>query len=240
MKKFKRMSIPISLIIKFFYCAVDNESICLRCDEEGMLQVEDVHDLYGAHDEADTRVAFHAVHIEQLNPGNIVIRCDDTDILIIILSNIQKFSQSHVWLDMGLDYNNSRTFIDVKGTADKLNYIQALPGIYAFIGCDYTPAFSRKGKTRLVEIMLKSVLFVNKFNKMREEDLSDKDIDAIGSFTCSMFGYSKLTAVNEAQYLHFKSKCKPKEAAKLLDCFKNVDPCLFPPCKQVLMQQIKR
>ena len=36
--------------------------------------------------------------------------CNDTDILVIILSNIQKLA----WLDMGLDYNNSCTFIDVK------------------------------------------------------------------------------------------------------------------------------
>ena len=54
-----------------------------------------------------------------------------------------------------------------------------------------------------------------------------------------MFGYSKLTSINEARYLHSKSKCKPKEATKPFDCFKNVDLCLFPPCKQVLMQQIK-
>ena len=113
---------------KVFYCFVDNECICLQCDE-GVLQVEDVHDLYGAHDEADTCVAFHAVHVEQLNPGNTAIRCDDTDILIIMLLNIQKFSQTHAWLDMGLDYNNSYTFIDVKGTAEKLNYIEALPCI---------------------------------------------------------------------------------------------------------------
>ena len=169
---------------KVFYCSVDNECICLQCDEEGMLQV-DVHDLYGTHDEADTRVAFHAVHVEQLNPGNIVIRCNDTDILIIMLSNIQKFSQSHVWLDMGLDYNNSHTFINVKRTADKLNFTQALPGIYAFTGCDYTPAFFRQGKKRPIEIMLKSVLFINTFNKMGEEYLSDEDIDAVESFTCS-------------------------------------------------------
>ena len=74
---------------------------------------------------------------------------------------------------------------------------------------------------------------------MEEEDLTDEDIDEIESFTCSMFGYSKLTSINEARYLHSKSKCKPKEAAKPFDCFKNVDLCLFPPCKQVLMQQIK-
>ena len=165
-----------------------------------MLQV-DVHDLYSTHDEADTRVAFHAVHVEQLNPGNIVIRCNDTDIFIIMLLNIQKFSQSHVWVDMGLDYNNSCTFIDDKGTADKLNFIQALPGVYAFTGCDYTPAFFRKGKKRPIEIMLKSVLFISMFNKMGEEDLSDTDIDAIKSLTCSKFGYSRLTSINEARYL---------------------------------------
>ena len=53
-------------------------------------------------------------------------------------------------------------------------------------------------------------------------------------------GYRELTSRNKARYLHFKSKCKPKEAAKPLDFLKNVDPCLFPLCKQVLMQQIKR
>ena len=61
-----------------------------------MLQVEDVYGLYGTHDEANTRVAFCVVHIEQLNTRNNVFRCNDTDILIKMLSNIQKFSQSQV------------------------------------------------------------------------------------------------------------------------------------------------
>ena len=53
---------------------------------------------------------------------------------------------------------------------------------------------------------------------MGEEDLSDEDINAIESFTCSMFGYSKVTSINEARYLHFKSQCKPEEAANPLVC----------------------
>ena len=102
-----------------------------------------------------------------------------------MLSNIQKFSQSHVLLDMGLDYD-SHTFIDVKGTADKLNYIHALPGVCAFTGYDCTPAFfSIKSP---IEIMLKSGLFINMFNKMGEEYLILKDIDVLEYFTCSMFG----------------------------------------------------
>ena len=74
---------------------------------------------------------------------------------------------------------------------------------------------------------------------MGEEDLIDMDIDVLESFTCSMFDYSKLTSINEARYLHFKNKCKPKEAAKPLDCSIR-DPCLFPPCVRVLIEQIKR
>ena len=62
------------------------------------------------------------------------------------------------------------TFSDVKGTADKLNYFQALPGVCTFTGCDYIPAFLKKGKKRPIEIMLKSYIYQS-FNKIGEEDL---------------------------------------------------------------------
>ena len=75
---------------------------------------------------------------------------------------------------MGLDYNNSFSFINVKGTAEKLNYIQALPEIYTFNGCDYTPAFFKKDKKHPIEIILKSDLLINSFLKMGEEDLIGK------------------------------------------------------------------
>ena len=55
-----------------------------------------------------------------------------------------------------------------------------------------------------------------------------------------MVGSSISTPINEARYVHFKSKCKPKEAAKSLAYFKNLDLCLFPSCKRVLMKKFKR
>ena len=113
------------------------------------------------HDETDTCVGFHAVHIEQLNPGNTVIRCYGIEIFIIILSNSQKFGQSHVWLDIGLEYNNSCTFVDFKGTADRLNYIHALPAACTFTGCNYTPAFFKKSKKHAIKIMLEPDLFIS-------------------------------------------------------------------------------
>ena len=224
---------------KTLYCSVDNECISLQCDEEGELTMETVHDLYGAHDEADTRVAFHALHVERCHPGNTVIRCNDTDVLIIMLANHEKFKESHVWLDVGLDYNNSRHYVDIKATAQNINYIRALPGIYAFTGCDYIPAFLKKEK-KDIEVMLKNNAFIDVFSRLGEEKLTDNDVVLLEEFTCAMFGYTKLSSINEARYSYFKSKCTPKASSKPLDSLKSVDPSLFPPCSSVLLEQMRR
>ena len=130
--------------------------------------------------------------------------------------------------------------IDVKATAEKMDYLKALPGIYSFTGCDYTPAFFRKGKKRPFNIMIKSAKYTEIFGKFGEQELTEDDIKVVESYVCSMFGYHKLKSINEARLIHFKSKCKPKETAKPLDSLKNVDPSSFPPCKAVLLQQIRR
>ena len=225
---------------KMLYLSVDNECICLTNDDDGQMIVSECVELYGDHDEADTRVAFHAYHSEQHHPGNIVIRCNDTDVLIIMLANIIHFHASHVWLDVGLEYNNSRHYVDVHATSRSIEYVSALPGIYSYSGCDYIPSFMRKGKKRPIKTMLKKVTFVDVFSRLGDEELTEDDLATMEEFTCCLFGYPKLKHINEARYLYFQAKCKPKSTEKPLDCIKSVDPSLFPPCRSVLIQQIKR
>ena len=50
-------------------------------------KVENVPELHGDHLEADTRVEFHAKHADEVNAGNIVIRANDTDIMVILITN---------------------------------------------------------------------------------------------------------------------------------------------------------
>ena len=156
-----------------------------------------------------------------------------------MLANHHKFEESRVWLDVGLDYNNSRKYIDIKATAQNIDYVRALPGIYAFTGCDYIPSFSRKGKIRPIKLMLKNEYFIDVFTRFGEEELTEDDYAMIEEFTCSMFGYGKLKSINEARFAYFQIKCKPKSSEKPLDCIKSVDPSMFPPCRSVLEQQIK-
>ena len=58
---------------KIFYCSIDNE--CKRYSVvDGVVKVDDIPELYGNHLEADTRVAFHALHADKTDGGNIVVR----------------------------------------------------------------------------------------------------------------------------------------------------------------------
>ena len=226
---------------KILYISVDNE--CIRVENDvntGDFLVSECLELFGDHDEADTRVAFHARHVERFDPGNTVIRCNDTDIFTIMLVNHEHFQASRVWLDVGLDYNNSRKFIDVKATAAKISYVKALPGIYGISGLDFIPAFLRKGKKKPIKVMLKKDKFIAAFTRFGEEDITKDDISTIEEFTCHLFGFPKVKSINEARFIHFQNKCKPKSSEKPLDCIKSVDPSMFPPCRSVLLEQIKR
>ena len=135
---------------KVFYCSIDN--ICKKFyAADGLLKVEDVTDLYGHHLEADTRVAFHAAYADNNDPGNIVIRANDTDILIVICNSMR--FRSNIWLDSGLDYNNSRKLVNVTQLSQTIEPVKSLPGIYAFTGNDYMPSFHGKGKIRPMKLM---------------------------------------------------------------------------------------
>ena len=54
------------------------------------------------HQEADTRMVLHAKHMSDGQPfGNIIVRSNDTDVLIILLTHAGNI-QSQLWMDAGL------------------------------------------------------------------------------------------------------------------------------------------
>ena len=61
--------------------------------------------------EADSKIAFF---LAISNAVTAVIRCADTDILIIILGNIRKFSNIKIWIDFGI--GKDQLYINVTGT----------------------------------------------------------------------------------------------------------------------------
>ncbi len=111
------------------------------------------------HEEADTRITWHLSYImrtcaQDIFP-NIVIRATDTDIMIILLYHVPNMVGCKVWMDSGMSSDNTRKYITISSIAKGLGVeiCNALLAFHAFTGCDYTCAFSGKGKVRPFKLM---------------------------------------------------------------------------------------
>ena len=225
---------------KTLICAINNEAKKYMCVDSNHVRVEIVPELFGSHEEADTRVAFHAKHADTFNPGNIVVRGNDTDIVIILVTNAHHFTKSQLWYDAGQAYNNTREYLDIKAFANHIKETRSLAGSYAFVGLDYSPSFFGKGKIRPMELIRKTERFNECFQLFGEQGLNDKMVETVEELVCCMYGYKKQHSINHVRYLLFQEKAKPKANKGPLDSIKSIDPVRFPPCQKVLLQQIKR
>ena len=58
-------------------------------------------------DHKKKEVMFHAMHAEQENPGNIILRATDTDIMVILLMHEHLLKYSKIRFDTGHDSKNT-------------------------------------------------------------------------------------------------------------------------------------
>ena len=110
-----------------------------------------------SHEEADSRMIFHLKSI--VSPNNVVIRTADTDVLIIALGCFSSLDQQvNTWLEVGLYSKNTLRYISVNQLFRKLGekLCKSLPAFHAFTGCDYSAAFSRKGKLQPFKLLEKN------------------------------------------------------------------------------------
>ncbi len=65
--------------------------------DEGTVSRQPMEALKCSHDEADTRVVWHLTEMsDQEQDANVVVRCDDTDILVMLLTHITHLPLSHL------------------------------------------------------------------------------------------------------------------------------------------------
>ena len=207
----------------------------------GRVLVREEENMRSIHEEADSRMISHLKYIP--TPSNVVIRTTDTDVLAIAIGNLSKIEPGiHVWLEVGSYNKNNHRFIDVNSICEHLgeSLSNAIPAIHAFTGCDYLPAFSRKAKTRPLSILEKNKEFQIAFASLgTSETIQEDTVKIIEQFVCTMYGNKNLESVNACRYQMFMKIYKPKNKNPL-SSVKGIDGSSLPPCKSVLMEQIKR
>ncbi|KAI9559499.1 hypothetical protein GHT06_013493 [Daphnia sinensis] len=208
---------------------------------EGKVKRAEEPSFFCNHEEADTRMIGHLGLIS--TPANVVIKTSDTDVLAIAIGNMSKIrSGITLYLEVGLISKNTLRYINVTAISAKLGspLSEAIPGFHAFTGCDYCPAFSRKGKIGPLRILESSVSFQRAFSTFgSHETLPQWVSEEVEKFVCHMYGKKRLNSVDDARLEAFKKVYEPKKN-KPLESVKGLDFNNLPPCKTVLLQQMKR
>ena len=87
----------------FLYYAVEQECYCYS-SENGTVNRNQIHELQCVHEEADTRLLYHANFVAEKygEVPVIVIRSNDTDVFILILHHA-RFMNAQLWMDAGVN-----------------------------------------------------------------------------------------------------------------------------------------
>jgi len=220
------------------YLGIEENCYCLRVDDNTII-CEEVPALSEClHEEADTRMIFHLCSILS-SQQTIAVRIADTDVFILLLYHVshQQNCTSEVCMDVGLSTNNTRRYISISSLEYDLeqSVIDALPGLHAFSGSDYTSSFMNKGKIRALQLIMKEKSFADAFAALgNSAELSASSATELERFTCTLYGCPKLNTINDVRYALFQQKYAPKRNDTPLEKIQWINPSSMPPCQSVL------
>ena len=134
---------------------------------------------------------------------------------------------------------NKTRIIDIKevreslpskiGEIDIEDFLEALPGLHAFTGCDSVSSLAGKGKVKAFNIVTKKDKYVQLFKLLGSEcNVDDMIVELLEEFLCELYGYKDLKNINVLRYMIYCSKRGKRECEQL------------PPCRSSLVKHISR
>lgn len=220
---------------KTLYVSHGGACIELKSNGDNQLEIDQPSSFQCHHEEADTLIAFHA---REISDGNILVRSSDTDVFIILLGLCGRSTGMNIIMDYGS--GNNRRYIDVSNVAalqenKQPGSTEALIGLHALTGCDFTSCFFRKGKMKPLQKMEASTTHMQALRSLTSEEV---DVPAITSFVCSLYG-CVTSDINEARCKAFKRISSGGEKGPLAK-LKKINCSSLPPCAKTLGNHIKR
>lgn len=207
-----------------------------------VIRTNDTHLSCPSHEEADTKIIFHICNLNLDYIPQVTIRCSDTDIIIILLGNMG-LVHDRMKISMHVGTGNNHRFIDVNKLYKELgqDLCNALPAFHAFTGCDFNPAFFKKGKQKPFNILEKSQIYKKAFTDMSENyDNLQEAFNVIEKFTCEVYGYKRITKINESRVASFMKKYKIMDTKDILRLDINFDASQLAPSQSELYEQFLR
>ena len=184
-----------------------------------------------SHEEADTRIFVHARHAAEAGSKVIMVKANDTDILVIaisVLQALQNLGLQQLWVAFGQKQNLK--WIPVHDLCCKLaEKSNGMLFFHAFTGCDVVSGFRGKGKKSAWQTWNVCDEASGVFSKLSHYPpvVDDEDLEILEKFVVMMYDRSSTAeGVDEARLDMFAWKQRPYEA--------------IPPTRSALKQHMKR
>ena len=179
------------------------------------------------HEEADTRLLLHAKHAANEGVSSILIECEDSDVMMLLLAYSEEI-KCKMYMKRGT--LNRMRIIDIGEIRNTLSdgIAKALPGYHAFTGCDSVSAFAGKGKLAGFRLLKREPRFQEAFQILGQSlNVPEPTIEVLEEFVCCLYGIN-VSNVTDLRYLLFCAKGG------------EIGSHLLPPSKACLHQHILR
>ena len=188
----------------------------------------DVSELYCTHEEADTRLLFHAKHLYEKGFRKILIQATDTDVVVIAIAASSVLQDCELWVAFGHGIKLRYIPCHLLSSGLGIDAAKGLLFFHALTGCDQCSGFHGIGKKTAWKI-LKSMpqlhsLFA--FLSTTPNSISSDQFDQIQRFVVLLYQRtSELKFVNDLRKMLF---CQNRSIDNI------------PPTKNALEQHVKR
>jgi len=98
------------------------------------------------HEEADTRILFHAAHCANNGDSRVMVRTVDIDVVVLSVACFQRMSAAELWLAFGSGKHLRNIAIHELVSAFGADWACALLFFHAFTCCDTVSCFVGRGK----------------------------------------------------------------------------------------------
>ena len=161
-----------------------------------------------SHEEADTKIIFHAIKAKERGATQLDVYSPDTDVFILL---IRRYPQLPMETSFVTGRGTQQRKIQIKKIYDELGPAKAaaLPGFHAFTGADITGSFAGKGKLQCWKIFNQADQdVIQVFTDLgSSKEISENICIAIEKFVCRLYHpKSKITDIGELRWLLFRQK----------------------------------
>ncbi len=169
-------------------------------------QGRDMRNLMSNHEEADTRIILHGIDAQQQGFNQLVVVCQDTDVLVLLTHFADKLCQE-IWFKAGTTRQHRN--IKIHSIEMPLDVRGNLVAFHAITGCDTVSSFYGIGKKKAWKVFLKHPHLLQNLGL---GEITTETVAKAEEFVCRLYQpNSALTSINKVRSKMFQKGMKELE-----------------------------